>query len=217
MKNIIFIAPPAAGKGTQSEMLCNKYNIPHISTGSLLRKIASEDEEKKKYIESQTQSGKLVSDGFIYEILSNRLKKTDCNNGYILDGFPRNVAQAKAYDEILKKLDKNLGYVFLLDVDYELSRKRIVGRLSCPNCGMVYNSLVLESKPKIDNVCDVCNTELVKRQDDNDETFKKRYDVYMKETAPLISYYEKKGNLFSIDANNDKNHIFEQIDSIISK
>lgn len=215
MDGIIFIAPPAAGKGTQSKLICNKYNIPHISAGDLLREIASRDEEKRKYIEKHTQSGKLVSDKFMIDIVYAKLKEPICDKGYILDGFPRDINQAIGLDDILKKLNKKLGYVFLLDISYDLSRTRIVGRQSCPNCGKVYNFLDPSSKSKLKDICDDCKATLIKRDDDNDETFKKRYDTYLKETAPILSYYERKGMLHRIDASLSIEEVFNQITNII--
>lgn len=213
MNGIIFIAPPAAGKGTQSKLLSSKYNIPHISTGDLIR--ASRNNESNEYIK-QAQSGGLVKDEFVIELVYNELKKIDCDNGYILDGFPRDINQAHALDNILKKLNKKLGYVFLLDINYDLSRKRIVGRISCPKCGRVYNTLDSSSKPKELNKCDNCKSDLIKREDDNEETFQNRYDVYLKETSPLISFYERKGLLHRIDASLSIEDIHKKIDEILS-
>lgn len=212
MNGIIFIAPPAAGKGTQSNILSSKYNIPHISTGDLIR--ASRNNGSNEYIK-QAQSGGLVDDDFVINLVYNELKKSDCDNGYILDGFPRNINQAKKLDDILKKLNKKLGYVFLLDINYELSRNRIVGRISCPECGKVYNTLDSLSKPKIPNKCDICNTDLVRRQDDNEETFKNRYDVYLNETSPLIDFYQEKGLLHKIDASMSIEDISRKIIEVI--
>lgn len=211
--NIIFIAPPAAGKGTQSKLISNKYNIPHISTGDLLRNIS--DEKDKEYIKQQTQLGKLISDEFIVKLVYKALSDSSCDNGYILDGFPRDINQAIAYEDILKKLNKKLGYVFLLDISYDLIKQRVVGRLNCSKCGKIYNTFDSLSKPTIDNICDDCGSALIKRDDDNEKTFKKRYDTYLKETAPLISYYERKGVLHHIDASKSVEEIFESIDTIL--
>ena len=174
MKSIIFIAPPAAGKGTQSKLISKKYNIPHISIGDLLRySINSEDESSKK-INEYMEKGLLVSDDIILNLLKNRLKQQDCISGYILDGFPRNVNQAKEYDKLLEKLDKDLGLVILLDIDKEILKNRIVGRLSCNKCGSVYNELIKETKPKNVGLCDKCNLKLSQRIDDNEEKFDRR-------------------------------------------
>ncbi len=215
MKSIIFIAPPAAGKGTQSKLISKKYNIPHISIGDLLRySINSEDESSKK-INEYMEKGLLVSDDIILNLLKNRLKQQDCISGYILDGFPRNVNQAKEYDKLLEKLDKDLGLVILLDIDKEILKNRIVGRLSCNKCGSVYNELIKETKPKNVGLCDKCNLKLSKRIDDNEETFEMRYNTYLKETEPLINYYDDKGCLYRVNANINADLIFKEIQSII--
>lgn len=215
MKNIIFIAPPAAGKGTQSKLVSDKYNIPHISTGDLLREAINDDSEISKQIRKIMEQGNLVGDDIILNLLEQRLKQDDCNNGYILDGFPRNVNQAVAYDKLLEKLNRNLGLVILLDLDKEIAKSRIVGRLSCKKCGSVYNAYIEELKPKKDGICDKCNTELSKRIDDNEDTFEQRYNTYLKETQPLIEYYEKQGNLYRIDSGINIDYTFKQIESII--
>ena len=128
MKNIIFIAPPAAGKGTQSAILKKKYNLPHISAGDILREEAKKDSELGRYISEVLSSGGLVKDEITYELLTNRLSKDDCKNGYVLDGFPRNIEQAHKYDEILTSLNQELGFVIQLDIDEETLEKRITGR-----------------------------------------------------------------------------------------
>lgn len=215
MKNIIFIAPPAAGKGTISNMLTDTYHMTHISTGDLLREETSSDSELGKYIKEQMQSGALVNDKIILDLLKKRIAKDDCNDGYILDGFPRNVEQAIAYENILKELNKDLGYVFLLDVDKELAKKRIVGRISCPQCGAVYNEYMEETKPKKDGICDKCNISLVKRDDDNEETFEKRFTTYFEKTEPLINYYKEKGVLYNIPASCGKDPTFAAIKKVM--
>ena len=217
MKSIIFIAPPAAGKGTQSSMVAKKYNIPHISTGDLLREAAKEKSERGEYIYNQMQTGGLVRDDVTIQLLMERLQKDDCNNGYILDGFPRNVEQAKIYDDILAKLNKDLGIVILLDLDYDTAMKRSVGRLNCPNCGRIYNSMYDNMKPQIEGICDSCHAVLSQRADDTYETFKKRYQTYLDSTIPLIDYYEEKGNLYHVDSSKDKDTVFKSIVEILEK
>lgn len=215
MKNIIFIAPPAAGKGTISNMLKDTYNMTHISTGDLLRDETTSDSELGNYIKEKMQSGALVSDEIILDLLKQRISKDDCNDGYILDGFPRNVEQAKAYENILQELNKDLGYVFLLDVDKELAKKRIVGRISCPKCGAVYNEYIEDTQPKEKGICDNCHIALVKREDDNKETFEKRFSTYFSKTEPLINYYKEKGVLYNIPASCGKDTTFNAIKEVI--
>ena len=215
MKSIIFIAPPAAGKGTQSKLLCETYNFNHISTGDLLRDEINGSSEIGQTIKKIIEDGKLVEDSIILELLTNKLNSMDCTNGYILDGFPRNTKQAIAYDEILENINQKIDNVFYLDLPKEIAKERIVGRLSCPNCGNIYNEFIAENKPKNDGVCDNCQSSLVKRKDDNEETFNKRFETYMEETKPLIEYYEQKGILYAIDSSLDKMEIFNQITKII--
>lgn len=214
MKSIIFIAPPAAGKGTQSMLVCDRYKLTHISTGDLLREEIKSGNEFGKQIQNIMESGALVSDDIILELLTKKLDSL--NNGYVLDGFPRNVNQAIKYDEILTSLNQTLDYAIYLVLDKETAKNRIIGRISCPKCGNVYNNLIEENKPLKNNTCDNCSTELVKRSDDNEITFEKRYETYLEETMPLIEYYEKKGNLFRVDSSLSKNEIFEQICNIIN-
>ncbi len=214
MESIIFIAPPAAGKGTQSKLLCDAYHIPHISTGDLLRDASKTENERGKFIKEQMEQGALVSDDIILELIEERLKETDCDNGYILDGFPRNIEQAIAYEKILEKLNKTLGIVILLEVDKELACKRITGRLNCPKCGSVYNEIIEESKPKETGICDRCGGELIKRNDDNSDTFSTRYDTYLEKTGPLVEYYQNKNILFRVESN-DIEETFQKIQNIL--
>ncbi|NLL44382.1 MAG: nucleoside monophosphate kinase [Mollicutes bacterium] len=217
MKNIIFVAPPAAGKGTLANLLKGKYHIPHISTGDILRSEIEKGGKYAEYIKEQINLGKLVSDDIIFELLTERLSQSDCDNGYILDGFPRNLKQAEAYDEILKKLNKDIGYVIVLDIDKEIAKKRIIGRLNCSNCGAVYNYMFEEMKPKKEGICDVCNNLLKRRDDDNEETFNKRYETYLEQTEPIIKYYEDKGVLYRINSGKGKEYAFTEIEKIINQ
>lgn len=208
--NIIFIAPPAAGKGTQSDLICNKYNMKHISTGDLIRKTINSESEKSLELKEIIEQGKLVSDEFILSLVKDEIKD---GNSYIFDGFPRNINQAKLFDELLSSLNKKVDYVIYLKVDKELAAKRILGRISCPTCGKVYNDQIKESMPKQEGLCDQCNVELLKRNDDNEITFNKRFDTYIEETEPLLDYYKDKLNI--IDSSQDKYKIFKQIENII--
>ena len=207
--NIIFIAPPAAGKGTQSELLCNKYGFNHISTGDLIRETINSDSPLSLELKETMEQGKLVSDEFILKLIENNYKDGD----YIFDGFPRNLNQAKKFDELLAKLNKKVDYVIYLTISKDLASKRILGRLTCPNCGKLYNDQIEESMPKNSGLCDICNVSLNKRVDDNLETFTKRFDTYINETSPLIDYYKDK--LFEVDSSKDKDEIFNEIERII--
>lgn len=200
MKSLIFIAPPAAGKGTQSEIISKKYNIPSISTGDLLRDARNQDNEIGRIIREKQDKGLLVDDEIVLSLLKSRLSESDCENGYILDGFPRNESQAVAYEKILNELNKELGIVILLEAPKELLMKRITGRVSCPKCKKVYNELFDHMKPVNEGICDICNVSLVKRSDDNAIAFEQRFQTYIEKTEPLINYYKKKGNLYTINS-----------------
>ena len=200
MKSLIFIAPPAAGKGTQSEIISKKYNIPSISTGDLLRDARNQDNEIGRIIREKQDKGLLVDDEIVLNLLKNRLNESDCANGYILDGFPRNTSQAIAYEKILNELNKELGIVILLEAPKVLLMKRITGRISCPKGKAVYNSLSDHMKPVKEGICNNCGTSLVRRSDDNEETFNQRFQTYIDKTEPLINYYKEKGNLYKVDS-----------------
>ena len=214
MQDIILIAPPAAGKGTQAKLLSSKYQIPHISTGDLLRVATG---ELGDIVKKTMESGALVSDDLVLKLLEERISKEDCQNGIILDGFPRNVSQAESYMKLLEKLNRPLGYVIYLDASKEVTQKRIVGRLSCPTCGAVYNDQIDDNKPKKFGTCDICNGPLTKRSDDNLETFLKRYQTYMNETYPLLDYFRSKGKLFTVGSGISKERTLSEIEKIINR
>ena len=212
--NIILLAPPAAGKGTQSEKLEKEYNLNHISTGDLLRNASKEENDFGKNLKSIMESGKLVTDDIVLEVLNRYLDTTD-NMNLLLDGFPRNIYQANKLDEILESKDSKVNYVFLLDVPKETLADRITGRRLCKSCGRVYNVNIESLMPSKDNVCDNCGNELFQRADDNRETFEIRYNEYLEQTSPLIDYYKNKNVLFEIDSTRTVEEIFNQIKEII--
>ena len=215
MKNIIFISPPAAGKGTQSQMVSAKYKIPHISTGSILRNEIKEMSEIGIKIKEEMVSGTLIDDSIIVELLIKRIGNKDCEKGYILDGFPRTLDQAFLYDEILNKTNKKIDYIFYLNLDKEEAYKRVVGRLTCNDCQTVYNDMFENTKPKISDICDKCKGLLVRRKDDSVDAFEKRYQTYLEQTKPLIEYYRHKNNFHEINSGVSKEYTFEQITNII--
>ena len=215
MKNIMFIAPPAAGKGTQAERVVEKYHIPHISTGDILREISKEDSEIGEYVRETLASGKLVKDEITYQLIEDRLKKDDCKNGFIIDGFPRNLDQANEYDKILERLNYEVGNVILIDIDKEILEKRITGRRLCEKCGAIYNRNDENMTPKVESVCDQCGGKLYQRSDDNLESFQTRYQTYLDKTEPIIDHYKKQGVLKVVDGNDTIDNIFKQIDKII--
>ena len=217
MKNIMFIAPPAAGKGTQAELVVEKYGIPHISTGNILREISKEDSEIGKYVQETLASGKLVKDDITYQLIEERLKKEDCQNGYIIDGFPRNIEQAYEYDKILKRLGYEVGNVIYINVDKNILEKRITGRRICENCNTIYNINDENNSPQVESICDNCGGKLYQRSDDNLEAFETRYQMYEEKTQPIIDYYKKKNVLIEIDGNDSVENIFVKIDNIIKE
>jgi len=208
--NIIFIAPPAAGKGTQSELVCKKYNLTHISTGNLLREVTTKDDDFSKEIKMRMSKGLLISDEIILNLISEKIKNKD---GFIFDGFPRNIKQAIKFDEMLDNINQKIDYVIYLKITEEIAKERILGRLVCPKCNNVYNFGL-----NVDNqICSNCNETLIKRQDDIIETFEKRFKVYMDETSPIIDYYKNKGNLYEVDSSLSPEEVFKQIEKIIGE
>jgi adenylate kinase len=217
MKNIMFIAPPAAGKGTQAEMITAKYNIPHISTGDILREIAKQDSEIGNYVAETMASGKLVKDEITYQLIEERLSRDDCKNGFIIDGFPRNLDQAIEYDKILAKLGYEVGNVFLLNISTKTLEKRITGRRVCEDCNAIYNINDTAKAPQVESVCDKCGGKLYQRKDDNLESFQTRFAMYQEKTEPIIEHYRKQNVLHEIDSNHEFDEVFRQIEEIISK
>lgn len=215
MKSIVLLAPPAAGKGTQSDLLCEKYGFVHISTGDLLREAMHKDDEMGILLKEKMATGKLISDDIVLHLLKNKLKSIENSFGYILDGFPRNISQADAYQNMLEANNQELSAVIYLSVDYDLALKRIVGRISCPKCGHVYNDMIEENQPNVKGICNNCQTELTKRDDDNEDTFKVRFETYLSQTEPLIAYYKEKGLLYEVDSSLSTNEVFKQIESIV--
>lgn len=216
MKNIILIAAPVAGKGTEAKKLKEEYNMAHISTGDLLREARNDGSERAKIIADCQDNGGLVPFEIVLELLKERIMKPDCANGYILDGFPRTVEQAEAYDKILKELNRDLGFVIVLDIDKEVGEKRVVGRYTCPSCGRIYN-IFNELKPKNGTICDDCNVELSHRSDDSAETYEARYNSYITSTEPLIKYYEKYGNVYHVDSSKNPEYTHEQVKKILGE
>ncbi len=198
-KNIILLGPPGSGKGTQGSQLAKEFNIPVLSTGDALRgEVAAKSEiglEAKKYMDC----GALVPDEVVLGIVKNRISQKDCDSGFILDGFPRNDAQAKELEKVLKELNKDIDIVFNFEIDDEEVVKRISGRFFCENCGEIYNKF--SKKPEKEGVCDKCgSTEFSQRKDDNEETIRNRLKVYHSQTSGLIKFYEKKDLIFSFNA-----------------
>jgi len=213
MKNIIFIAPPAAGKGTQSELLVKNFNYEHISTGDLLRAKQNDGSLLGNKIKEILSSGGLVDDEIVTDLLTEKL--ASIKGPFILDGYPRNVNQANTLEDILNSLNLSIDVVIYLNVDCDTAMKRALGRITCPKCKKIYNRYSDEMKPKNDNMCDDCNVELVGRSDDNEESFKIRFENYVKNTEPLLKYYEEKGKLVVIGKNEFPEDTFKEVKKVI--
>lgn len=211
-KELVFLGPPASGKGTQTSRLSKELNFPHVDTGSLLRKALSEGTPDGLVAKSFIEKGQLVPVEIVASIIKTRLKDADCAEGFILDGFPRSTEQAEILEVMLKEIDagKDVDFkVIYFDIDQQLLLDRIIYRRSCSKCGKIYNLLSL--KPEKEGVCDDCGAELTQRKDDTEEIAKSRFETYFKETAPLIEFYEKKETLKKIDANGEVSDVWDRL------
>ena len=213
--NIIFVAPPAAGKGTQSNLLVEKYGLAHISTGDLLREESNSGSVLGNQLKVELTTGKLISDEIVINLLKNRLMKDDIKNGFILDGYPRSLEQARLLEGILNELNMKIDHVLYLDMDKELAMHRALGRLTCPECGKGYNKYEEVMKPKVDGKCDDCHVDLECRSDDNEETFNTRFDTYINNTQPLLDYYKERELLTVIDNSGTPEETFNKIKEVI--
>jgi len=200
MKNIIFIAPPAAGKGTVSDYLVKNFNYEHISTGDLLREEITSGSDFGKEIDKIISTGSLVSDDIMSKLMDTRLKELDKDKPFILDGFPRTLNQAEKLNEMLVSNKVTNNVAIYLDIDLNKALERVLGRVICPNCKKSYNVNNIELKPKNGNLCDDCNVELEHRSDDNEETFKVRFQTFLDNNSPILDYYQKLGVLRNVDA-----------------
>ena len=212
-KRVVLLGAPGAGKGTQAKMLIEKYRIPQISTGDILRKAVSDGTPLGKEAKVIMDSGGLVSDKIVLGLVEERIKQPDCKAGFILDGFPRNTAQAEALDKILAGKDMPLTAALNIDVDMNDLLKRLTGRRTCKSCQQMYN--IYFSPPKKEGICDKCGGALFQRDDDKEETIKKRLDVYSKQTAPLIDYYSKKNIMKTIMGTGSINDIFTKVTAVL--
>lgn len=211
-KELIFIGPPASGKGTQTEKLSKELNLPHVDTGSLLRKAIKSGSEIGKIANSYIEKGNLVPIDIVASIIKERLMEKDCEKGFILDGYPRSLEQATALDTILSEVNKDEAVkpmVLYFDIPLDNLVERIVNRRSCPNCGAIFN--IKTMKMKNINYCDKCLSELVRREDDTEEIAKARFNTYFEQTEPLVDFYEKRGDLVRIDAIGTIDEVFEKL------
>lgn len=215
MKRVVLLGPPGAGKGTQAEGIAAKYNIPHISTGDIFRANVKEGTPLGLKISSIMETGQLVPDELVCEVVEDRIQQADCANGYLLDGFPRTVEQAKFFDEYLAKNGQELDKVIDIEVDEEILLPRMVGRRVCRNCGKPYH--VIAMPPKKEGVCDVCGGEVYQRADDTEETVRNRFAVYNAQTSPLTDYYRESGKLAPVDGAAAKQDVFNAICALLGE
>ncbi|MDO5040924.1 MAG: adenylate kinase [Peptoniphilus sp.] len=206
---LVILGPPGAGKGTQAEFIINKYSIPHISTGDIFRENIKNGTELGKKAKSYMDKGALVPDQVVIEIVQDRISRDDCKKGFLLDGFPRTVAQAVSLDAELDKLGTKLDRVINIDVDSSILVERAVGRRICKTCGATYH--IKFNPPKNEGLCDKDNTALIQRDDDVEETVEKRISVYVNQTVPLLDYYAAQGLLANVDGSKDISIVSEDI------
>lgn len=209
---IVLLGPPGAGKGTQAKSISNKYSIPHISTGDIFRKNISENTPLGVEAKSYMDKGQLVPDEVTINMVKDRLQQADCVNGYLLDGFPRTVAQADALNSFLVERGEQLDTALLIKVPNEFILERMTGRRVCPSCGASYH---VKFNPPIEGKCRLCGSEVIQRKDDTVETVKERLDVYEKETQPLIDFYANKQLLSEVDGTQAINEVFRGICDIL--
>jgi adenylate kinase len=210
---IVFLGAPGSGKGTQARRLMEEYASPQISTGDLLRAAVAADTDLGRKAKAAMDAGKLVADDIVIGMIRERLRQKDTSFGFILDGFPRSIAQADALDKMLAEEKKPLHKAILLDVKFDNLLKRITGRRTCSVCGHLYN--VHFSPPKKPGVCDHDGGELVQRPDDNEEVISRRLKVYQDQTSPLIDYYKKQNKFASVDGEGSMDEIFHRIEKVL--
>lgn len=211
--NIILTGLPGAGKGTQGERIVEVFGIPHISTGDMFRSAIKEETEMGKQAKSYMDQGLLVPDEVVIGIVKERLGKADCEKGFMLDGFPRTMAQAEALDATLAEMERGIDHVINIDVDRGILMERLTGRRICKNCGATYH--VIFNPPSQEGICDKCGGELYQRDDDNEATVATRLDVNIEQSAPILKYYNEKGLLRNINGQQDINKVFEDVAQVL--
>ena len=209
-KNLVFLGPPGAGKGTQAKRLAKDLGLVHISTGDILREAVKNQTPLGRKAKEYMDRGELVPDDLIIALIEEVMPS---EGGVIFDGFPRTIAQAEALDEMLNRKGLKLDAVILFDVPDEVVVERLSGRRVCPGCGAVYHMKF--NPPKKDEICDRCGTELIQREDDREEVVRNRLEVYRKQTAPLVEYYKRKGILIRLDASGDIEEVYQELGKVV--
>ena len=212
---IIMLGAPGAGKGTQADKICAKYNIPHISTGDIFRANIKNNTELGQKAKSYMDKGELVPDELVLDLVVDRIKADDCTNGYVLDGFPRTIPQAEALDAALAAINDKVDYAINVEVPDENIINRMSGRRACVACGATYH--IVHIPTKVEGVCDKCGADLILRDDDKPETVKNRLNVYHEQTQPLIDYYTAKNVLHEVDGTKAMEDVFSSIVSILGE
>ena len=215
LKNIILMGPPGAGKGTLAKQLKQEYNLVHISTGDMFRENIKAGTKLGLLAKSYIDKGHLVPDEVTIDMLKDRLAQKDCENGFLLDGFPRTLPQAEALDKLAVEINRPIEVVVNLDCDTQELIRRISGRRVCKNCGAPYH--IETMKPKVDGVCDLCGGPLYQRADDNEEALKVRLDHYVHETKPLLDFYQEKGLLKNFNSLTGSKELFNQVSVFLKK
>jgi len=211
--NLLIIGAPGAGKGTMSELITKNFDVVHVSTGDMLREAVRNGTEVGRKAQEYMNKGELVPDSIIHDIIAERLSADDMKNGFLFDGYPRTKAQAEDLDDILNTLKMKIDGVIVLDIADETLTKRITGRRICKNCGEIYN--IYFGAPKVEGICDKCGSPLTQRKDDNVESLVTRLEAYHASTKPVIDYYEEKGVVKKVDADQAIDKVFDDIQTIL--
>lgn len=212
---IVLLGAPGSGKGTQAKQLVEHFGVVQISTGDLLRQAVADNTELGQKAKKAMDNGQLVSDDIVLGMIKDRLQQPDTKNGVILDGFPRNIAQAEALDTLMNELKRPLDATVLLDVPLDSLMQRLTGRLTCQDCGAVFNKHT--NPPTKEGICDVCGGKLIQRGDDNEETVRQRLETFTEQTEPLVAFYQKQDKLISVDGTRDIDVISAEFKDVLKR